>query len=60
MPGINAMAAPVFDPTGAMVLAITAIGPAAVFDTRWSGAPALALKACAARASQQLGLSRRM
>ena len=31
------MAAPVFDHTGALVLAITAIGPAGVFDTAWDG-----------------------
>lgn len=55
LPGVNAMAAPVFDHTGAMVLAMTAIGPAAVFDTRWDGAIARALRACAAQASQRLG-----
>ena len=55
VPGINAMAAPVFDHTGAMVLAITAIGPAAVFDTRWASPLAQALKAAAAQASLRLG-----
>ena len=55
LPGVNAMAAPVFDHTGAMVLSITAIGPAAVFETRWDGPLARALKACAAQASQRLG-----
>jgi len=55
LPGINAMAAPVFDHTGAIALSITAIGPAAVFDTRWSGSLARALKACAATASRRLG-----
>lgn len=53
--GINAMAAPVFDHTGAMVLAITAIGPDAAFDTRWAGPLAQALKAAAAQASRRLG-----
>jgi DNA-binding IclR family transcriptional regulator len=57
LPGINAMAAPVFDHTGAMVLSVTAIGPAAVFETRWDGPLARALKACAAQASQSLGWS---
>ena len=33
--GVSAMAAPVFDHTGAIVLAITAIGPAGIFDTTW-------------------------
>ena len=55
LPGVNAMAAPVFDHTGAIALAITAIGPAAVFDTRWDGVLARALKSCAATASQRLG-----
>jgi len=55
LPGINAMAAPVFDHTGAIVLSLTTIGPAAVFDTRWDGVLARALRACAARASQRLG-----
>jgi len=55
LPGVNAMAAPVFDHTGAIALAITAIGPAAVFDTQWDGPLAGALKACAGVASQRLG-----
>ena len=55
VPGVNAMAAPVFDHTGAMVLSIAAIGPAAVFDTASRGALAEALRACAQQASQRLG-----
>ena len=55
LPGVNAMAAPVFDHAGAMVLSMTAIGPAAVFDTRWDGALAQALRGCAMQASQRLG-----
>ena len=55
LPGVNAMAAPVFDHSGAIVLALTAIGPAALFDTRWDGAIARALVACAAQASERLG-----
>ena len=55
VPGINAMAAPVFDHTGAIALSVTAIGPAAVFDTRWDGPLAHALRACADQASQRLG-----
>ena len=55
VPGVNAMAAPVFDHSGAIALAITAIGPAEVFDTQWGGALAHALRACAAQASQRLG-----
>ena len=55
VPGVNAMAAPVFDHTGAMVLAITAIGPAGVFDTTWGGTIALALRQAGAQVSQRLG-----
>ena len=55
VPGVNAMAAPVFDHTGAMVLAITAIGPAGVFDTRWEGDIARALKFGAGQVSKRLG-----
>ena len=59
LPGVNAMAAPVFDHTGAIVLALTAIGPAAVFDTRWDGPIAQALRESAAQVSQGLGWSAR-
>ncbi|VTU33352.1 Glycerol operon regulatory protein [Variovorax sp. SRS16] len=55
VPGVSAMSAPVFDHTGAIVLAITAIGPTAIFDTRWTGEIAQALKACAGQVSQSLG-----
>ena len=55
LPGISAMSAPVFDSSGAIVLAVTAIGPAAIFDTRWDGEIAVALKACAHQVSQRLG-----
>ena len=57
LPGVSAMSAPVFDHTGAIVLAVTAIGPAAIFDTRWDGEIAVALKACAGQVSQRLGAS---
>lgn len=53
--GVSAMAAPVFDHTGAIVLALTAIGPAGIFDTAWEGDIARALKACAGTVSQRLG-----
>ena len=59
VPGVNAMAAPVFDHTGAMVLAITAIGPAGVFDTRWDGVIGQALESVAERVSQRLGAPER-
>jgi DNA-binding IclR family transcriptional regulator len=53
--GVSAMAAPVFDHTGAIVLAVTAIGPAGIFNTAWDGDIARALKACADTVSQRLG-----
>jgi DNA-binding IclR family transcriptional regulator len=55
LPGVSAMSAPVFDHTGAIVLAVTAIGPAAIFDTGWDGELARALKGCADQVSQRLG-----
>ncbi|MET3379997.1 IclR family transcriptional regulator [Variovorax paradoxus] len=53
--GVSAMAAPVFDHTGAIVLAVTAIGPAGIFNTAWDGEISRALKACADTVSQRLG-----
>lgn len=53
--GVSAMAAPVFDHTGAIVLAVTAIGSAGIFRTDWDGEIARALKACAGTVSQRLG-----
>ncbi len=55
IPGVSAMAAPVFDHTGAIVLAVTAIGPSGIFDTAWEGGMARALSGCARAASGQLG-----
>jgi DNA-binding IclR family transcriptional regulator len=53
--GVSAMAAPVFDGSGAMVLSITAIGPSATLDTRWDGPVATALRRCATDLSRRLG-----
>ena len=55
IPGVSAMAAPVFDHTGAIVLAVTAIGPSGIFDTRWAGTVATALVRCARQVSDRLG-----
>ncbi|MEO7244025.1 MAG: IclR family transcriptional regulator [Rubrivivax sp.] len=55
VPGVSALAAPVFDAAGAMVLSLTAIGPGASFDVRPGGPAALTLKACAGELSRQLG-----
>lgn len=53
--GINALSAPVFGPSGEIVLAITAIGPDGTFDAAVDGPVALALKACAAEIGKRLG-----
>jgi DNA-binding IclR family transcriptional regulator len=55
LPGVNALAAPVFDHDGGIALAVTAIGPASIFDLAWDGAIARELRACAARISHRLG-----
>ncbi len=55
LPGVSAMAAPVFDERGAIVLSLTAIGPSAVFDARDDGAVATALRGAAAELSRRLG-----
>lgn len=53
--GVSAMAAPVFDERGAIVLSLTAIGPSAMVDTHWDGVVATALREAAQRLSRQLG-----
>lgn len=55
IPGINAMSAPVFDHTGAIVLALTVIGPAGVIDTGWNSSLSKALSRCAGEVSKRLG-----
>jgi DNA-binding IclR family transcriptional regulator len=53
--GVSALSAPVFDHRGAIVLALTAIGPSAALDTRWDSPVALLLQQAAAAASARLG-----
>jgi DNA-binding IclR family transcriptional regulator len=53
--GVSALSAPVFDHRGAMVLALTAIGPSAAFDARWTGHVASVLRAAAQSVSARLG-----
>ena len=55
VPGVSALAAPVFDDQGRIVLSLTAIGPSGSFDLRPSGSMAQALQSAAAAVSQQLG-----
>ena len=54
-PGVNAMAAPVFDYSGNIVLGVLLMGSSGVFDTAWNGEPARAVRACAQEISRQLG-----
>lgn len=54
LPGVSALALPVLDARGAIVLALTAIGPSAVFDSRSDGEVAVALR------EATMGLSRRL
>ena len=55
VPGVSAVAAPVFDDAGEMVLSLTAIGPTAMVDSRLEGVVATALKRSAKELSKQLG-----
>lgn len=55
IPGINAFSAPVFDHSGHIALALTAMGPAGSFDAGWDGPMAKRLAACAESISLRLG-----
>ena len=55
VPGVSALAAPVFDESGQLVLSLTAIGPSAQFDVSLSGVIATTLKALGKDLSQRLG-----
>ncbi len=53
--GVSALAAPVFDDSGRIVLTLTAIGPSGSFDLRLNGALAPALRQAGQELSRQLG-----
>lgn len=55
LPGIGAIAAPVFDGSGAIVLALTAIGPTALLEAAAGDAVAAMLRAAANGLSTRLG-----
>jgi len=55
LPGVNALSAPVFDAAGTMILALTMLGPAGLFDSRYDGPLAAALKSAAHALSRRLG-----
>jgi DNA-binding IclR family transcriptional regulator len=53
--GVSAAAAPVFEASGRLVLALTAIGPSASFDTAPDGVLTMTLRESAAMLSRRLG-----
>lgn len=55
LPGISALAAPVFDASGSMVLSLTVIGPGAMLDTGDDSPAATALRQVATELTAQLG-----
>ena len=57
VPGISAMALPVFDVQDRIVIGLTAIGPSAIFDVRADGVVARVLRHSAHELSRRLGAS---
>ncbi|MEQ5842019.1 IclR family transcriptional regulator [Paraburkholderia acidicola] len=55
IPGINTLAAPVFDHTGSICVVIAVMGPAGSFDSDTAGHPALTLLAATQRLSHRFG-----
>lgn len=55
VPGIDAIAAPVFDVHGRIVLGLTVVGPEMSLDVSYDGKPAQRLRAVAREISAQLG-----
>lgn len=55
VPGVSALAAPVFDDRGRIVLCLTAIGPSASFDLALDGSIATRLRRDGMELSRQLG-----
>jgi DNA-binding IclR family transcriptional regulator len=55
MPGITAMAAPIFDYRGYPAAVITAVGPTGSFDYGWSGTVANSLRKYTGELSKKLG-----
>ncbi|WP_150294304.1 IclR family transcriptional regulator [Sphingobium estronivorans] len=55
VPGIDALAAPIFDVEGRCAAVLCTLGPATAFDARLDGDTAIALRACAERISFLLG-----
>ena len=56
-PGINGFSVPVYDHTGSMVAAITALGSMGEFDAEWDGPVAKAMRSAALDLSHRLGFN---
>lgn len=57
IPGIHTLAAPVFDHTGSLCVAIAIMGPAGSFDSGTTGSAATTLRAATQRLSYRFGYS---
>jgi DNA-binding IclR family transcriptional regulator len=57
-PSVSSLCAPVFDASGRLRLALTAIGPTAALDVAWEGAAASALRATASAIAAQVDAQR--
>ncbi|MFL9961901.1 IclR family transcriptional regulator [Paraburkholderia sediminicola] len=55
VPGINTLAAPVFDHTGSICLVLALMGPSGSFDSEPTGKPAQTLRAATLRLSRRFG-----
>ena len=55
IPGVNALAASIFEANGNIVLTMTTMGPTGIFDPAWDGEIAAALRSCADTISPRLG-----
>jgi DNA-binding IclR family transcriptional regulator len=55
IPGVNALAAPIFEANGNIVLTMTAMGPTGTFDAAWDGEIANALRLASSAVSSRLG-----
>jgi DNA-binding IclR family transcriptional regulator len=55
MPGVHALAAPIFDYRGHAVVVVAAMGSSDTFDSRWNGEVAKVIRDIAHRVSTQLG-----
>ncbi|MEM8985764.1 MAG: IclR family transcriptional regulator [Pseudomonadota bacterium] len=58
IPGINALAAPIFDHSSKLAMAIGLVGRKEILKVGWTTDKALALKTCAAAVSEKLGFQR--